>query len=76
MQIPLGSFVESYEPSPFSILDPLFEEGIHFGYKSRDGNGAGRGRISLSHTHSIKKIHPYTQTQRLSNLCLIPISTE
>ncbi|BAT83086.1 hypothetical protein LR48_Vigan03g011900 [Vigna angularis] len=32
----LGSSVESYEPSPISVLDPLFGEDIQFGYKSDD----------------------------------------
>lgn len=30
----LGSSVESYEPSPISVLDPLFGEDIQFSYKS------------------------------------------
>jgi len=43
----------------------------------RDGNGAGRGRVSLSHTHPAEKIYPqpHTQIQRVSNFCPIPIPT-
>jgi len=45
--------------------------------RSRDDNGTGRGRVSLSHTHPRRK-NPSSSSypiQRVSNFCLILIPT-
>ena len=43
----------------------------------RDGNGRGGDMFCYPILISVKTIHqhPYTQTQPVSNFCLIPIST-